>query len=84
VDKLAVGQAFVRVLQLAPVSIIPSLLHTNFITDAAQQSTVSFVTQLMLGVSKHHAVAQLVEALRYKQEGRGFDSRRRHWNFLMA
>jgi hypothetical protein len=28
-----------------------------------------------------HAVAQLVEALRYKPEGRGFDSRLCHWNF---
>jgi len=28
-----------------------------------------------------HAVAQLVEALRLKSEGRGFDSRLCHWNF---
>ena len=28
-----------------------------------------------------NAVAQLVEALRYKPEGRGFDSRWCHWNF---
>jgi hypothetical protein len=28
-----------------------------------------------------HAVAQLGETLHYKPEGRGFDSRRRHWNF---
>ena len=27
-----------------------------------------------------YAVAQSVEALRYKQEGRGFDSRWCHWN----
>jgi hypothetical protein len=30
-----------------------------------------------------HAVAQLVEAQRYKPEGRGFDSRWVHWNFLL-
>jgi hypothetical protein len=30
-----------------------------------------------------HAVAKLVEALRYKPEGRGFDSRRCHWNFSL-
>ena len=30
-----------------------------------------------------HAVAQLVEALRYKLEGRGFDSRWCHWNFSL-
>jgi hypothetical protein len=28
-----------------------------------------------------HAVAQLVEALCYKPNGRGFDSRWCHWNF---
>ena len=30
------------------------------------------------------AVAQLVEALRYKSEGRGFDSRCCHWNFSLT
>ena len=30
-----------------------------------------------------HAVAQLVEALRYKPEGRGFDSRWCHWIFFI-
>jgi hypothetical protein len=29
-------------------------------------------------------VAQLVEALRYKPEGRGFDSRLCHWNFSLT
>ena len=29
-------------------------------------------------------VAQLVEALRYKPEGRGFDSQWCHWNFSMT
>jgi len=31
-----------------------------------------------------HAVAQLVEALRYKPEGRGFDSRWCHWFFSLT
>jgi hypothetical protein len=31
-----------------------------------------------------HAVAQLVETLRYKPEGRGFDSRWYHWNFSLT
>jgi hypothetical protein len=30
------------------------------------------------------AVAQLVEALRYNPEGRGFDSRWCHWNFSLT
>jgi hypothetical protein len=29
-------------------------------------------------------VAQLVEALRYKPEGSGFDSRWYHWNFSLT
>jgi len=29
-------------------------------------------------------VAQLVEALRYKSEGRGFNSRWCHWNFSLT
>jgi len=31
-----------------------------------------------------HAVAQLVEALRYKPEGRGFDFRWCQWNFSLT
>ena len=31
-----------------------------------------------------HAVAQWVEALRYKPKSRGFDSRWYHWNFLLT
>ena len=31
-----------------------------------------------------HAVAQLVEALRYKSEGRGCDSPLCHWNFSLT
>jgi hypothetical protein len=38
------------------------------------------ITNNVLG----HVVAQLVEALRYKPEVRGFDSRWCHWNFSLA
>ena len=31
-----------------------------------------------------YAVAQLVDALRYKSEGGGFDSRWFHWNFSLT
>jgi hypothetical protein len=31
-----------------------------------------------------YAVAQLVEELRYKPEGRGFDPRWSNWNFSMT
>jgi hypothetical protein len=33
---------------------------------------------------ERHAVVQLVEALRYKPEGREFDSRWCHWNFSLT
>jgi hypothetical protein len=35
-------------------------------------------------VDEGHAVAQLVEALRYKLELRGFDSQWCHWNFSLT
>jgi hypothetical protein len=31
-----------------------------------------------------YAMAQFVETLRYKPEGRGFDSRLCHWNFSLT
>ena len=43
----------------------------------------------VLSLSKYlsmsgYAVVQLVEALLYKSEGRGFDSRWCHWNFSLT
>ena len=38
----------------------------------------------VIPVNPGYAVAQLVEALRYKPEGLGFDSRRSHWNFSVT
>jgi hypothetical protein len=38
----------------------------------------------LLYLKQGHAVAQLVEALRYKSKGRGFDSRWCHWNFSLT
>jgi len=41
---------------------------------------------ILHGLYKHvweHGVAQLVEALRYKPEGRGFDSRWCYWIFFI-
>jgi hypothetical protein len=39
---------------------------------------------IVIVIVGEHAVAQLVEALRYKPEGRGFDSRWCHWNFSLT
>jgi hypothetical protein len=35
-------------------------------------------------ITEDHAVAQLVEALRYKPEGRGCDSQWSHWNLSVT
>ena len=39
---------------------------------------------IVLNDRRGHTVAQLVEALRYKSEGRGFDPRWCHWNFSLT
>jgi hypothetical protein len=39
---------------------------------------------ILLAVVVGHAVAQLVEALRYEPEDCGFDSRWCHWNFSLT
>jgi len=42
---------------------------------------IQYARLLMFVVVHLHALAQLGEALRYKPEGRGFDSRWCHWIF---
>jgi hypothetical protein len=45
----------------------------------------NYVSMFYLYVNEYvgHALAQLVEALRYKPEGRGLDARWCHWNFSL-
>jgi len=54
---------------------------TLHVSDGPSVSHQEFKT---VHTASGHAVAQLVEALRYKLEGRGFDSRWCHWNFLLT
>ena len=49
---------------------------TNKLRQCKQMTT--------LPLTKWQAVAELVEALRYKTEGRVFDSRWCHWNFSLT
>jgi hypothetical protein len=42
---------------------------------------LSFIFYILIYYNRWYAVAQLVETLRYKSEGRGFDSRLCQWNF---
>ena len=51
--------------------------------------TLNFGVVCVIGLDTYiiylgYAVAQLVEALRYKPKGRGFDSRWCHWNFSLT
>jgi hypothetical protein len=48
------------------------------------QTCISVTPSMMPRVTVGHAVAQLVEAMRYNPEGRGFDSRWRRWNFSLT
>ena len=51
-----------------------------FLLGIHDLSEYSYLCILILG----HAVVQLVEALRYKLEGRGFDSQWYHWIFSLT
>jgi hypothetical protein len=51
------------------------------LTVAINPSSTLYVFPIALGQA---VVAQLVEVLRYKPEGRGFDSRWCHWNFSLT
>jgi hypothetical protein len=53
-------------------------IYLQFVSEKFLNRTL---IQLDVIIYLGHAVAQLFEALRYKLEGRGFDSRIYHWNF---
>ena len=55
-----------------------SFTSRGIVTSQKDSASLSYV-----GLRAHRAVAQLVEALRYKPEGRGFQSRWCHWNFFI-
>jgi len=46
-----------------------------------KKKIIILIKNNMGGGGGGHKVVQLVEALCYNQEGRGFDSRWCHWNF---
>ena len=71
---------------MLPPPKVSYLVSVNMIRKPAKQQGLgsrlvplqyTYVEEFVLG----YAVTQLVEALRYKSEGRGFDSRCCHWNF---
>jgi hypothetical protein len=58
-------------------------IHTSHIKPPQHKPYFRPKLMLTLYVYKDRG-AQLVEALHYKPEGRGFDSRWCHWNFSLA
>ena len=62
----------------------PVAVHSLMaVQDSRNVWLIEDINTLIL-CKRGHAVAQLVEALRYKPEGRGFDSRWCHWNFSLT
>jgi hypothetical protein len=51
-----------------------------FLPETNKANPYIYAIQLKVG----HPVEQIVEALRYKPEGGGFDSRRGYWDFVLS
>ena len=58
--------------------------HVSFLQRDKILFTLHSTTSLHLHIFTLRANKQLVEALRYKREGRRFDSRWCHWNFSLT
>jgi len=69
--------AFVRCLVTCPLRLSSCVLQVDIFDTHTHTHTYIYI---YMG----HAVVQLVEALRYKPGGRGFDSRWCHWNFSLT
>jgi len=60
------------------------MIQKLFSLEALYPLNVSTALDNYTAASLTVAVAQLVETLRYKPEGRGFDSRWCQWNFSLT
>ena len=47
-------------------------------------NTTLLIVMLISSINQYHRVAQLLEAMRYEPEGRGFGTRWCHWNFFLT
>ena len=61
-----------------------SFLGVKFEKDGLLVVNIDNIKTYLIVITHKAAMAQLVEALRYKSEGRGFDSRWCHWNFSLT
>ena len=76
--RVPVGASRLRVNSNSPT--LPTLTEEL----QGETETVVYVHFILYPVYGFHALTQLVEALRYKPKGRGFDSRLCHWNFSLT
>jgi len=62
------------------------ILNSNLgVIQAANTNLQVFSVNILVVLLEYgHAVGQFVEALRYKPEGREFNSRWLHWNFSLT
>ena len=67
----------ITILCILIFTILKIVLDDSNLHHSFPETVISLSISSFLG----HAVAQLVEALRCKPAGRGFDSRWSHWNF---
>jgi hypothetical protein len=65
-------------------SLLVGRSHNLWHADFNYSNTALYTYVFQRQTSGGHAVAQLIEAPRYKSEGRGFDFRWCHWNFSLT
>jgi len=84
-DSLRAGSGWKCVLSWSCLQACKTYLGLDIFVPDCKQIWI-FSSDFYTGsqYEKGHAVAQLVEALRYKPEGRGFDSRWCHWKFSLT
>ena len=69
---------------MAPITGPKSLEDKKKFASVANHNTTRPVRSLVTIPAELSILAQLVQALRYNPEGRGFDSRWCHWDFSLT
>jgi hypothetical protein len=77
----AVTIYFLFILSDQRLNIVKNICICTHVPDSVQ---TMYELPMLPSNTGGYAVAQLVEALCYKPEGRGFDSRWCHWNFSLT
>ena len=83
VTAVSIFNVFALKCNVHPVVSIVSPKSEVFLKNTSPKQNPWWQLQHLCIRDRGHVVAQLVEALRYKSEGRGFDSRWCNWNFFI-